>query len=63
MLLDKICVDIGFDVFEWGMVYVVLSRVKCLDGFGIIFFDFKVVLFYDKVFEGYDCLCKFSYRK
>lgn len=51
MLLDKICVDIGFDVFERGMAYVVLSRVKCLDGFGIIFFDFKVVLFYDKVFE------------
>lgn len=63
MSLDKICVDIGPDVFERGMAYVALSRVKCLDGLGIISFDPKVVLPYDKVLEEYDRLRKFSYRK
>jgi ATP-dependent exoDNAse (exonuclease V) alpha subunit len=63
MSLDKICVDIGPDVFERGMAYVALSRVKCLDGLGIISFDPKVVLPYDKVLEEYDRLRKFNYRK
>lgn len=63
MSLDKICVDIGPDVFERGMAYVALSRVNCLDGLGIISFDRKVVLPYDKVLEEYDRLRKFSYRK
>lgn len=32
MPLDKICVDIGLDVFERGIAYEALNRVRCLDG-------------------------------
>ena len=58
MSVEKIVVDIGSDIFERGMAYVALSRVKCLDGLGIVSFDPKVILPYDQVLEEYDRLRK-----
>ena len=37
--LDKAAISIGRQVFERGMAYVALSRVKCLSGLYLLKFD------------------------
>jgi ATP-dependent DNA helicase PIF1 len=54
--IDKVELDIGLDVFEVGMAYVALSRVRDLSGLTLINFDPsafkadpKVIEFYEKI--------------
>jgi ATP-dependent DNA helicase PIF1 len=53
MTLDCVETDIGNSVFEYGQVYVVLSRVKSLDGLSLKKFSSKKIKIHPKVKEFY----------
>ena len=56
MTLDCVETDIGNSIFEYGQVYVVLSRVKSLDGLRIKKFSSKKIKIHPKVKNFYNKL-------
>jgi ATP-dependent DNA helicase PIF1 len=54
MTLDYAELDIGNSVFEYGQLYVALSRVKSLDGLYLLDFDRKRIKAHPKVIKFYD---------
>ena len=56
MSLDYVCTDIGETIFEYGQVYVVLSRVKELKGLFIKHIDLSKIRAHPKVIEYYNIL-------
>lgn len=55
----KLALDIGSNIFEKGMAYVALSRLRTLDGLLLLKFDPKVVVPPDDVLEEYERLRNF----
>ncbi|MCO5551238.1 hypothetical protein L7F22_004737 [Adiantum nelumboides] len=53
MTLDRVEIDLSKS-FEYGMVYVALSRVKCLDGLRLIGFDPSLMKVHSKVVQFYE---------
>jgi len=53
MSLDYVCTDIGNSIFEYGQVYVVLSRVRNLEGLVINSIDFSKIKAHPKVIKYY----------
>lgn len=58
MSLDFIKTDIGDSIFEFGQAYVVLSRIKSLDGLSLINIDYKKIKAHPKNLLYYDNLKK-----
>ena len=56
MTFDTICVDIGSDIFEPGMSYVALSRVRTLNGLYIVNLSAGSITSRRDVLEEYDRL-------
>lgn len=53
MTLDRVEIDLSRS-FEYGMVYVALSRVKCLDGLRLAGFDASLIRAHNKVLQFYE---------
>ena len=56
MSLEYIQTDIGNSIFEYGQAYVVLSRIRNLEGLSLIDIDYskiranpKIIKFYEKL--------------
>jgi ATP-dependent DNA helicase PIF1 len=58
MSLDFIKTDIGDSIFEFGQAYVVLSRIKTLQGLSLINIDYKKIKAHPKNLLYYDNLKK-----
>jgi ATP-dependent DNA helicase PIF1 len=58
MTLDYVETDIGDSIFEYGQVYVVLSRIKSLDGLILKKFNSRKIKIHPKVKEFYNKLNK-----
>lgn len=56
MSLDYVSTSIGESIFEYGQVYVVLSRARNLDGLTIKKIDFNKIIAHPKVVEYYNNL-------
>ena len=54
LTLSKCVVHIGPEIFEAGMLYVALSRVKSLQGLSLTAFDSSRIYASDKVKQYYD---------
>ena len=54
--LDSVIVDCGRTVFEYGQIYVALSRVKDLESLYLLEFDIDKILVHPKVKEFYENL-------
>lgn len=53
MTLDCVEADIGENIFEYGQAYVVLSRVKSLEGLSLIAFNPHSIMAHPKVLEKF----------
>ena len=53
MTLDYVITDIGNDIFEYGQIYVVLSRVKSLDGLFLKNINFDKIKTHPKILKFY----------
>jgi len=53
MTLDYVITDIGDDIFEYGQIYVVLSRVKSLDGLFLKNINFDKIKTHPKILKFY----------
>ena len=53
MTLDYVITDIGTDVFDYGMTYVSLSRVRTLEGLSLISFDSSKIMANPVVLDYY----------
>jgi ATP-dependent DNA helicase PIF1 len=58
MTLDFLQTDIGNSIFEYGQAYVVLSRIKDLDGLSLINVDFNKIKAHPKIISYYNDLEK-----
>jgi ATP-dependent DNA helicase PIF1 len=58
MTLEYVKTDIGNSIFEYGQVYVVLSRVKNIEGLSLINIDFSKIKAHPKILKYYDKLIK-----
>ena len=56
MSLEYIQTDIGKSIFEYGQAYVVLSRIKSLDGLSLIDIDYSKIRANPKVIKFYESL-------
>jgi len=56
MTLDFVKTDIGNSIFEFGQAYVVLSRIRNLDGLSLINIDYNKIRAHPKVIEYYETL-------
>ena len=56
MTLEYIVTDIGSSIFEYGQIYVVLSRVKSLEGLGLLNIDFSKIKSNPKILNYYNKL-------
>ena len=54
--LDSAIIDAGDNIFEYGQIYVALSRVKSLDGLYLKEFDYKKIKTNPKVIKYYESL-------
>ena len=53
MTLEFVKTDIGNSIFEYGQVYVVLSRVKNIDGLSLINIDYSKIKAHPKILKYY----------
>jgi ATP-dependent DNA helicase PIF1 len=53
MTLDLVKTDIGNSIFEYGQVYVVLSRVKNIEGLSLINIDYSKIKAHPKILKYY----------
>lgn len=56
MTLDYVITDIGDDIFEYGQIYVVLSRVRTLDGLFLKNINFDKIKTHPKILDYYSNL-------
>ena len=56
MSLEYIQTDIGKSIFEYGQAYVVLSRIKSLEGLSLIDIDYTKIKANPKVIKFYESL-------
>ena len=56
MTLDFLKTDIGNSIFEYGQAYVVLSRIKNIDGLSLCNIDFSKIRANPKILKYYDDL-------
>jgi ATP-dependent DNA helicase PIF1 len=56
MSLDYIQTDIGNTIFEYGQVYVVLSRIKNIEGLSLNNIDYSKIKAHPKVLRYYEKL-------
>ena len=56
MTLDFIKTDIGKSIFEYGQAYVVLSRIKTLEGLSLINIDYSKIKAHPKILDYYKSL-------
>ena len=56
MSLEYIQTDIGKSIFEYGQAYVVLSRIKSLEGLSLIDIDYSKIKANPKVIKFYESL-------
>ena len=54
MTLELVKTDIGKSIFEYGQVYVVLSRVKNLEGLSLINIDYSKIKAHPKILKYYE---------
>ena len=53
LTLEKALIDVGYQIFECGQIYVALSRVKSLDGLFLKSFDYRRIRINKKVQNFY----------
>ena len=58
MTLDFIQTDIGSSIFEYGQAYVVLSRIKNIEGLSLMNIDYSKIKAHPKILKYYEKLCK-----
>jgi ATP-dependent DNA helicase PIF1 len=58
MSLDYVSTNLGDNIFEYGQAYVVLSRVKNLEGLTISEINFNKIIAHPKVIDYYNNLSK-----
>jgi ATP-dependent DNA helicase PIF1 len=56
MTLEFVRTDIGNSIFEYGQVYVVLSRVKNIEGLSLINIDYSKIRAHPKILKYYEKL-------
>ena len=56
MTLEFVKTDIGNSIFEYGQVYVVLSRVKNIEGLSLINIDYSKIRAHPKILKYYEKL-------
>jgi ATP-dependent DNA helicase PIF1 len=56
MSLEYIQTDIGQSIFEYGQAYVVLSRIRSLEGLSLINIDYSKIKAHPKILEFYEKL-------
>lgn len=56
MTLEYVITDVGSRIFEYGQIYVVLSRVKSLEGLSIVHFDKSKIRAHPKILQYYESL-------
>ena len=56
MSLEYVKTDIGSSIFEYGQAYVVLSRIKTIDGLSLINIDYSKIRAHPKILEYYEKL-------
>jgi ATP-dependent DNA helicase PIF1 len=56
MSLDYVRTDIGNSIFEYGQAYVVLSRIKNIEGLSLININYGSIKAHPKVLEYYSKL-------
>jgi len=58
MTLDFIKTDIGSSIFEYGQAYVVLSRIKNIEGLSLMNIDYSKIKAHPKILKYYEKLDK-----
>jgi ATP-dependent DNA helicase PIF1 len=58
MTLEFVKTDIGNSIFEYGQVYVVLSRVKNIEGLSLMNIDYSKIKAHPKILKYYENLIK-----
>ena len=56
MSLDFLKTDIGKDIFEYGQVYVVLSRIRNIEGLSLLNIDYTKIKAHPKILSYYSDL-------
>jgi ATP-dependent DNA helicase PIF1 len=56
MSLEYVKTDIGNSIFEYGQAYVVLSRIKDINGLSLINIDYSKIFAHPKILEYYNKL-------
>jgi len=56
MSIDFLKTDIGKDIFEYGQVYVVLSRIRNIDGLSLLNIDYSKIKAHSKILNFYNSL-------
>jgi ATP-dependent DNA helicase PIF1 len=56
MSLDFVKTDIGSSIFEYGQAYVVLSRIKNIEGLSLLNIDYSKIIAHPKIVKYYEKL-------